>query len=85
MMGVPFDEPTFVRVDNMSVVYNSLIPQSVLKKKSNLIAYHFVCECAAAADIIHVDYEPTNTNLANICTKTQAGPKRHELCAKILY
>jgi hypothetical protein len=84
MMGVPFDEPTFVRVDNMSVVYNSSIPQSVLRKKSNSIAYHFVRECAAA-DIIHVDYEPTNTNLADICTKTQAGPKRRELCAKILY
>jgi hypothetical protein len=83
MMGVPFDEPTFVRVDNMSVLYNSLIPQSVLKKKSNLIAYHFLSKCAAA-DIIHVDYyEPTN--LADICTNTQAGPKRRELCAKILY
>jgi hypothetical protein len=38
-----------------------------------------------AAGIIQVDYEPTNTNLADICTKTQAGPKRRELCAKILY
>jgi len=84
MMGVPLEDPTFVRVDNMSVVYNSSIPQSVLKKKSNSIAYHFVRE-AAAAGIIQVDYEPTNTNLADICTKTQAGPKRRELCAKILY
>jgi hypothetical protein len=56
----------------------------VLKKKSNSIAFHFVHECSAA-DIIHVAYEPTNTNLADICTKTQAGPKRRELCAKILY
>jgi hypothetical protein len=84
MMGVPLEDPTFVRVDNMSVVYNSSIPQSVLKKKSNSIAYHFVRECAAAG-VIQVDYEPTNTNLADICTKPQAGPKRRELCAKILY
>jgi hypothetical protein len=84
MMGVPLEDPTFVHVDNMSVVYNSSIPQSVLKKKPNSIAYHFVRECAAAG-IIQVDYEPTNTNLADICTKTQAGPTRREMCAKILY
>jgi hypothetical protein len=85
MMGVPFDEPTFALVDNMSsVVYNSSIPQSMLKKKSNSIAYHFVHKCAAA-DIIHVDYETTNNNLADIIAKTQAGPKWRELCAKILY
>jgi hypothetical protein len=59
--------------------------QSVLKKKSNLIAYHFVCKNAAAG-VINVAYEPTATNLADIlCTKTQAGPKWCELCSKILY
>jgi hypothetical protein len=84
MMGVPLEDPTFVRVDNLSVVYNSSVPQSVLKKKSNSIAYHFVRENAAAG-VINVAYEPTATNLADICTKTQAGPKRRELCSKILY
>jgi hypothetical protein len=84
MMGVPLEDPTFVRVDNLSVVYNSSVLQSVLKKKSNSIAYHFVRENAAAG-VINVAYEPTATNLADICTKMQAGPKPRELCSKILY
>jgi hypothetical protein len=56
-------------VDNLSVVYNSSVPQSVMKKKSNLIAYHFVRKNAAARVVINVAYEPTATNLADICTK----------------
>ena len=31
-----------VKVDNMSMVKNSSVPESQLKKKSNLVAYHFV-------------------------------------------
>jgi hypothetical protein len=42
MMGIPLDGPTHVRVDNMSVVNNTTVPESVLRKKSNSIAYHFV-------------------------------------------
>jgi hypothetical protein len=80
---IPLEDLTFVQVDNLSVVYNSSVPQSVLKKTSNSIAYHFVCKNAAAG-VINVAYEPTATNLADICTKTQAKPKWRELCSKIL-
>jgi len=38
----------------MSVVKNTSIPESVLKKKSNSIAYHYVRERAAAAGSILV-------------------------------
>jgi hypothetical protein len=47
MMGVPIDGATHMRVDNMSVVNNTSFPESVLKKKSNLIAYHYVREAVA--------------------------------------
>ena len=40
MMGVPIDKPTHVMVKNMSMVYNTTRPESMLKKKSNSIAYH---------------------------------------------
>ena len=83
MMGVPLDGPAMVKVDNMSVVKNTSVPESMLKKKSNSIAYHYVRE-KCAADIARVGYEPTDTNLADMLTKSQPGPKRAEQAKMIL-
>ena len=84
MMGVPLDGPTMVKADNMSVVKNTSLPESVLKKKSNSIAYHYVRERAASGAIM-VTYESTETNLADMLTKVQPGPTRHRLVAKVLF
>ena len=65
MMGVPLDGHTHVRVDNMSVVQNSSRPESVLRKKSNAIAYHFVRENVANGTC-RIAYEPSRTNLAEL-------------------
>ena len=46
MMGVPVHLPAQIKGDNMSVVKNTSIPELVLKKKSNSIAYHCVHEGA---------------------------------------
>ena len=51
MMGIPIDELTHVMVDNMSVVCNTTRIESILKKKSNRITYHFVRESAVAKEI----------------------------------
>jgi hypothetical protein len=42
MMGIPLGGPSCVLADNMSVVNNTSHSESQLKKKSNLIAYHFL-------------------------------------------
>ena len=42
MMGISCDDPTFIYGDNQSVLANTTIPDSMLKKKSQSIAYHFV-------------------------------------------
>lgn len=84
MMGVPLDGPTFVKADNMSVIHNSSMPESQLKKKSNSIAYHYVRE-RAAAGVIAVSYEPTKTNLADMLTKIQSGPERQRLASQVLF
>jgi len=84
MMGVPLVGHAHVRVDNMSVVRNTSAPESQLKKKSNSIAYHFVRE-AAAADIVRIAYEPSETNLADVLTKTQPGTVRKRKMERILY
>jgi hypothetical protein len=84
MMGIPIDGAARVLCDNMSVVYNTTAPESMLKKKSNAIAYHFVRECVAAK-VIKIAYEPTDTNLADALTKVQPAPKRQELIRQILW
>jgi hypothetical protein len=84
MMGIPIDGAARVLCDNMSVVYNTTAPESMLKKKSNAIAYHFVRECVAAK-VIKIAYEPTDTNLADVLTKVQPAPKRQELIRQILW
>ena len=48
MMGISVDGPSYIYGDNQSVLINSSIPTSVLKKKSSLISYHFVREGVAA-------------------------------------
>jgi hypothetical protein len=84
MMGVPLDGPTHIKADNMSVVKNTSLPESVLKKKSNSIAYHYVRERAASGAVL-VSYESTETNLADMLTKTQPGPVRNRLVSKVLF
>ena len=84
MMGVPLDGPAHVKADNLSVVKNSSMPESTLKKKSNSIAFHYVRE-RAAADMIQVSYEPTGTNLADMLTKIQPGPVRKKFSEMVLF
>jgi hypothetical protein len=40
MMGGPIEGPANVFCDNEAVVKNSAFPESTVKKKHNLIAYH---------------------------------------------
>ena len=48
--------------DNMSVVLNTSVPSSVLKKKHNAIAYHRVQE-AIAARVLRFDYLKSEENV----------------------
>jgi hypothetical protein len=84
MMGVSLEGPTRIRADNMSVVNNCPRPESQLKKKSNSIAYHY-CREVIALKAVHVTYEPTETNLADMLTKTQDAKTRSRLASSVLY
>lgn len=84
MMGIPLEGYAHIKVDNMSVVKNSSVPESQLKKKSNSIAYHFVRQ-QVAADVGRISYEPTDTNLADMLTKVQSGSKRNELARNVMF
>lgn len=84
MMGVPFEGPSQVIVDNMSVVNNTTRPESTLNKKSLSIAYHYVRE-SVAMGILEVYYCKSENNLADILTKTQPGVTRQNLAQRILF
>ena len=84
MLGVPLDGYAMCWVDNMSVVSNTSVPESTLKKKSNSIAYHYV-RSKAAADILRIGYVRSEDNVADMLTKVQSGPVRRALAQKVLF
>ena len=51
MFGIPLEGAANVLCDNQSVVTSSAVPESILKKKHNSIAYHQVREAVAARTI----------------------------------
>ena len=68
MLGVPLEETSLLIGDNMSVILNTTLPSSMLKKKHNAIAYHRVRE-AIAAKIINFAHIDSKLNVADILTK----------------
>ena len=68
MMGIAIDGPCFIHGDNQYVLANTSIPKSALKKKSQSIAYHFVCE-GIARDEWRTAYVNTCNNDADLLTK----------------
>ena len=85
MMGIGITSPTYTLGDNMSVIFNTSRPESMLRKKSNSICYHTVREYIAVGEMI-TGHEPSVTNPADICTKVLPGGKRRvDLVGGILF
>ncbi|CAJ1957345.1 unnamed protein product [Cylindrotheca closterium] len=84
MMGVPIQGYFYSCVDNMSVVKNSSVPESQLKKKSNAVAYHYNCS-RCAIDILQIEWIISAENLADVLTKIQSGPVCDRLMEHIMW
>ena len=85
MMGIPCDGPSYIFGDNQSVLANTTIPDSTLKKKSQSIAYHFVRE-GSARDEWRTSYINTNDNESDLLTKVLAhGRKRVGFVSRLLH
>ena len=85
MMGIPCDYPSYIYGDNQSVLVNSSVPTSTLKKKSCSIAYHFVRE-GVAADEWRMTYISTHDNVADLLTKPlRGGEKRTRFVRMFLH
>ena len=68
MTGIPVETPIYVNGDNQSILANKMIPDLVLKKKLQSIAYHFVCE-GAVRDEWCMAYVSMHDNEADLLTK----------------
>jgi hypothetical protein len=85
MLGVPISGPSYIYGDNMSVIHNTQWPESMLKKKSNSVCYHFARESVAMEESL-TGHCPTNDNMADIATKViGGGQKRDHLVGMLLY
>jgi hypothetical protein len=85
MMGIPCEGPAYILGDNQSVLANTSIPDSTLKKKNQSIAYHFIRE-GAARDEWRTSYVNTHNNEADLLTKLlPSGEKRKGFVRRLLH
>ena len=84
MLGVKVEKESLLLGDNMSVVLNTTIPSSQLKKKHNVISYHRVRE-AIAARIVKFAHVISSENIADILTKSMDKATFIHLTKKCLF
>ena len=84
-MGIPVINPCFVYGDNQLVLWNTTVPDSVLRKKTSSVAYHFVRE-GVAKDEWRTAYVNTANNPSDLMTKClPSGINRRRKVKQILY
>jgi len=85
MMGIPCVGPSYIEGDNKSVLANTTIPDSKLRKKNQSICYHMVRE-GSARDVWRTGYVKSEFNEADLLTKQLPyGDKRKRFVRNILH
>jgi hypothetical protein len=85
MMGITVDEPDYVFGDNQSFLANTSAPASTLKKKSNVITYHFMRE-RCARDEWRTANINTHDNVTDLLTKPlPSGEKQAKFICMLLH
>ena len=84
MMGAEPDGPALLLGDNNSVVLSCTMPNSVLKKKHNAVAWHMIRE-AIAGGIVKFAHIPSEMNYADILTKPLGGVQFRALVQPLLF
>ena len=84
MFGIEImDEEVKIYGDNNSVILNTSVPESTLKKKHHSVNYNYVREAVAAGTALLYKVD-TGSNLADLFTKLLDKAKRKEIVQKIL-
>ena len=78
MMGINVNNPTLIYDDNQSVLWNTSVPESALKKKSAAVAYHFCREGAAKREWV-TNYCKTSQNPSDMMTKTVVQERKEKI------
>ena len=85
MVGIPREGPAFIQGDNQSVLVNTTIPDSTLKKKCQSIAYHMIREGVARGEWMTA-YVRSEDNEADLLTKQlPAGEKRRGFVRNLVH
>ena len=80
MLGVPLNGSSVLFGDNQSMIMNTTVPSSALKKRHLAVAYHRIRE-AVASSIVDILHCPSETNLSNLLTKP-LGPQTFQRLVK---
>jgi hypothetical protein len=83
-LRLALDGPRLMLGYNMSVVLNTSVPSSVLKKSHNAIVYHQVRE-AIASRIMRFSYIKGEKNVSDVLTKPLSNEKFHYLMKMWLF
>jgi hypothetical protein len=86
-LGVALDGPALMLGDNMSVVLNTTVPSSVLKKKHNEIAYHRVREAIVGRKMrfAYIKSEENVSDVSDVLTKRLSKEKFHYVMKRRLF
>lgn len=84
MLGIELEDKTMLVGDNMSVVLNTTIPSSSLKKKHLACSYHRIREAIAGGFVVF-GYIPSEANLADVGTKPLGTFAFHRLIDPYLF
>ena len=84
MMGVNMEDSALLLGDNKSVVLNTTMPSSVLKKKHCAVSYHRIRE-AVASGIVRFSHIDSVDNYSDILTKPLSAAVFHKLVKPLLF
>jgi len=84
MLGFEITGPSWLFGDNMSVILNTTMPSSMLKKKHHACSYHR-CREIIAASIVRFLHCESSKNISDVMTKPLPPSTHHSLMKKVLF
>ena len=84
MMGAQLEDSALMLGDNNSVVLNTTMPSSVLKKKHSAVSFHRVREMIAAG-VVKFSHIPSTLNYSDLLTKPLSPTVFHRLVKPLLF
>ena len=84
MLGVRLEETSVLIGDNMSVVLNTTLPSSQLKKKHQACNYHCICKMIAAK-VVKYGHVNSKENVADVATKPLGRQAFQYLMSRYLF